>query len=57
MLPNGETREDLKLPEETENDEEITKRIQEGIENGKDIFVSVLSAMNIEKIVEAQEKN
>ncbi len=57
MLPNGDYRDDLKLPDETEDDEETSKRITDGLESGKDIFVSVLSAMNIEKVIECQEKN
>ena len=51
MDNQGVTREDLRLPDETEDDEELCQRIREANENGKNIYVTVLSAMNIEKII------
>jgi hypothetical protein len=53
----GNTREDLKLPSETEKDEETTQRIKNGIDNQANIYVTVLNSMNIEKVIEAAEKN
>lgn len=52
----GNVRDDLKLPEETENDEVVAKRITEGCDNMKDIFCTVLNSMGIEKVIESQEK-
>ena len=51
----GKMRQDLKLPSETEDDAEVSKRITDGIESGKTILVTVLSAMKIEKIEDAKE--
>jgi translation initiation factor 5A len=55
MNDQGTTRSDLRLPEETEDDEVLASRIKDGIENGKDVFVTVLAAMGIEKINECKE--
>jgi translation initiation factor 5A len=51
----GNTRSDLKLPDETEDDADLSKRLQEAVEEGRDINVTVLAAMGIEKIVEFKE--
>lgn len=56
MNQHGELRDDLKLPEESEEDNDLSQRIRDGVENGRDVFVTVLGAMNIEKIIEVQEK-
>jgi len=53
----NEFRQDLALPDETEDDTELAARIRKGVEDGKSIFVTVLSAMGIEKITECSEKN
>jgi len=50
MLPDGSTKEDLKLPEG-----ELGTQIQEMLDQGKDIIVSVLMAMDEEQIVSAKE--
>lgn len=55
MDTKGNTRSDLKLPEEVEDDAVVSKRITDGVEAGKDILVTVLAAMGIEKVVEAKE--
>jgi len=52
----GNIRDDMKLPDETENDKVVAKRITDGCDNMKDIFATILCAMNIEKVIEAQEK-
>ena len=52
---NGKMRQDLQLPKDSEDDIEVSKRITDGIEAGKTIVVTVLSAMKIEKIEEAKE--
>jgi translation initiation factor 5A len=51
----GKMRQDLKFPDETEDDAEVSKKIRDGIESGKTIIVTVLSAMKIEKIEDAKE--
>lgn len=51
----GKMRQDLKLPSETEDDVEVSKKITDGLESGKTIIVTVLSAMKIEKIEDAKE--
>lgn len=51
----GKMRQDLKLPSETEDDVEVAKKITDGLESGKTIIVTVLSAMKIEKIEDAKE--
>jgi len=51
----GNMRQDLKLPNETDDDKETTKRIRTGIEAGKTMMCTVLGALNFEKIEEAKE--
>jgi translation initiation factor 5A len=51
----GTTRSDLKLPDETEDDAELCKKLLAAIEEGKEINVTVLAAMGIEKIIEFKE--
>ena len=51
----GNMRSDIKLPEDTDDDVELSKRIREYSENGKEVVVTVLSAMGFEKIIEVKE--
>jgi translation initiation factor 5A len=51
----GNTRSDLKLPNDTEDDAVLAQRISESIDGGREVFVTVLSAMEIEKICEMKE--
>eukprot|EP00743_Colponemidia_sp_Colp-15_P000092 GILK01000107.1.p1 GENE.GILK01000107.1~~GILK01000107.1.p1 ORF type:complete len:185 (+),score=38.54 GILK01000107.1:66-557(+) len=52
LADNGDSKEDLKLPTDTEGNEDDTARqIRAAFADGKDILVTVMSAMNIEKIV------
>jgi translation initiation factor 5A len=53
----GNTRSDLKLPEDTEDDAVLSARIKESVDDGKEVFVTILSAMEIEKICEMKESN
>jgi hypothetical protein len=53
----GEVREDIKLPDQTEDDEVLCKRIRDGLESGKNVYATVLASMEIEKITDVQEKN
>lgn len=54
---SGKQKEDLKLPNDVPEDEEICKRIRDGIEAGKIMMVTVLSSMGLEKIEEAKESS
>jgi translation initiation factor 5A len=51
----GNARSDLKCPEETDNDQILTQKIKEGLSEGKDLFVTVLNSMQVEKIAELKE--
>ena len=51
----GNMRQDLKLPTEVEDDQATCSKILNGIEAGKIICITVLSAMGIEKIEDAKE--
>jgi translation initiation factor 5A len=55
MDQQGTTRSDLKLPDEVEDDKVVAKRLTEGLDNGRDVFVTILASMGIEKIDEAKE--
>jgi|LauGreDrversion4_2_1035121.scaffolds.fasta_scaffold528211_1 translation initiation factor 5A len=56
--PNtGNTKSDLSLPNETEDDIKNAKIIVDGVEEGKTMNVTVLSSMGIEKIVDPKEDN
>lgn len=57
MTEKGDIRSDLKLPEETENDQKCSARIQSALEDGRECFVTVLGAMGIEKISEVTKDN
>ena len=46
----GEMRSDLKLTDETEDDAEWARTIRDGIDTCKEVVVTVLSSMGIEKI-------
>ena len=52
MDDKGNTRSDLKLPDETENDEAVAKRIQSALDEGRECFITVLASMGIEKIAD-----
>ena len=49
---NGNIREDLKCPNEVESDFLISEKIKKLVKSGKEVFVTVLEAMKIEKIVD-----
>ena len=54
LLENGETKNDLKLPSE-EEDQKMVEKIKEAFENGKTLLVGVLCSMGQEKIVDYKE--
>ena len=54
MDKQGKTRQDLKLPDETENDKNISARVREWMSGGKEtIIITVTKSLKIEKITEA----
>jgi len=55
MDTKGTTRSDLKLAEETEDDAKVSQRIKDGLDAGREVMVTVLAAMGIEKIETAKE--
>jgi len=55
MDTKGNTKSDLKLPDETDDDQELSVKIRAAVEGGKEVFVTVLAAMSIEKISECKE--
>ena len=52
----GNLRDDMRLPDDNEDDKVVAKRITEGCDNMKDIFCTVLQSMGIEKVIESAEK-
>nr|AZL94370.1 putative N-acetyl-beta glucosaminidase [Nephromyces sp. MMRI]AZL94371.1 putative N-acetyl-beta glucosaminidase [Nephromyces sp. MMRI] len=56
LLDNGETKDDLVLPKDSEgNYDDVSKAIKTNFENGKAILVTVLAACGTEKIVSSKE--
>ena len=56
MDKQGTTRQDLKLPDDTEEDQKLGERIREALNEGKEIILTVLESMKIEKVVEMSDK-
>ena len=52
----GNTRQDLKLPDNTEEDNILSERIKQCLDDGKEITVTVLESMKIEKVVDMSDK-
>jgi translation initiation factor 5A len=58
LTDSGETKEDLNLPKDTEgNEDETAKKIKQLFDEGKNVVVSVISSIGLEKIIEAKEYN
>jgi len=55
MDTKGNTRSDLKLPDETETDVTVAQRIKDGLDAGREVLCTVLAAMGIEKIETAKD--
>ncbi|KAF8817782.1 putative translation initiation factor eIF-5A [Cardiosporidium cionae] len=56
LLENGETKNDLELPKDSEgNNDEVAKGIMQLFEAGKSVLVTVLAACGQEKIVSSKE--
>ena len=56
MDKQGSTRQDLKLPDDTPEDQELSKRIKDALAEEKEIILTVLESMKIEKVVEMNLK-
>ena len=56
MDDKGTTRQDLKLPDDTEDDQKLSERIREALTEGREIILTVLESMKIEKVVEMSDK-
>lgn len=52
---NGNIKQDLKLPNDVDDDKATRDRINNLLEEGKTVLCTVLSSMNIEKIEDAKE--
>ena len=55
MDAQGNLRQDLKLPDETDEDQKIAERIKQCLADGIQTTVTVLESMKIEKIVEVNQ--
>lgn len=51
MMENGDIREDLQLPTQTDDDQKLSEQIRNDFDEGKELCLSVLKAMTEEKIV------
>ena len=56
MDKQGSTRQDLKLPDDTEDDQKLSEKIREALNEGREIILTVLESMKIEKVVEMSDK-
>ena len=56
LTDSGDTKDDLDLPKDTEGaEDDIAKQIRQMFQDGKNILVSVISAVDQEKIVAVKE--
>jgi len=55
LLDNGDTKDDLNLPKDTEGDRETAEKIQAAFDEGKSLLMTVLCAMDQEKVVDFKE--
>lgn len=51
MMDNGDTRDDVRLPSQTDEDNKLAEQIRKDFEDGKDLVLSVLKALDDEKII------
>ena len=56
MDKQGNSRQDLRLPDDTEDDKTLSERIKSAHEEGKEIIINVIEAMGIEKVAEMTDK-
>lgn len=57
MTDGGDTRDDLTLPKGTDDDEKLSDQLNKDFGEGKELVVTVLKAMNEEKIVSVKVVN
>lgn len=58
LLENGDTKDDLNLPKKTDgNYEDVSEQLIKMFDDGKSVLVTVLAAMDKEKIVALKEMN
>ena len=58
MLPDGNTKDDLKLPEDpAELRQQITDAWANSQKNNKDVYITVLNSMGMEKAITVKESN
>lgn len=55
LLENGDTKDDLNLPKDTEDDRTLTEKLAAAFDDGKSLLVTVLVAMEQEKVVDFKE--
>jgi translation initiation factor 5A len=55
LLENGDTKDDLNLPGETDDDRKLVDDIKVAFDDGKNILVTVLNSMAKEKIIAFKE--
>lgn len=55
LLDNGDTKDDLNLPKDTEDDRQTSDKLQAAFDEGKSLLITVLCAMDQEKVVDFKE--
>ena len=55
MEESGDTKDDLSLPSGTDDSNKLAEDLKAAFDDGKDIIVTVLSAMNEEMIIAMRE--
>ena len=57
MDKQGGTRQDVKLPDDTDDDIKLAERIKEALNEGREIILTVQESMKIEKVIDMAEAN
>lgn len=55
LLENGDTKDDLNIPNDTDDDRKMVEDMQKAFDDGKNVLVTVLKSMDKEKIVAFKE--
>ena len=56
MDKKGSTRKDLRLPDDTYEDKALASRIREAHNEGRDVVLTVIESIKIEKVAEMSDK-
>ena len=56
MDKEGKSRQDLKLPDEVEEDQKLAERIKAAHDEGKELIITVMECMGNEKIFEMADR-